>query len=159
MLYALDEINKNDTLLPGIKIGYDIRDSCDSVELAAQYALSYLVDKDYYAGGKSNLVGVIGGARSSVSTLVNNIVSTEYIPQISYSASSAALSTSWKYRSFLRTVPSDKHQATAIVDLVQFFGWSYVSAFAIDNDYGRLGLEELQAAVKKAGLCLSLIHI
>jgi len=155
MLYALDEINKNKTLLPGIKIGYDIRDTCNSVELAAQYALSYIVDEDYYVGGKSNLVGVIGGARSSVSTLVNNILSTEYIPQISYSASSAALSTSWKYPSFLRTVPSDTHQATAIVDLVRFFGWSYVSAFAIDDDYGRVGLEELQAAVKKAGLCLA----
>ncbi|XP_066925369.1 metabotropic glutamate receptor 3-like [Clytia hemisphaerica] len=154
MLYAMSEINKNTTILPGIRLGYDIYDSCDSVELGARYALNFMVNKNYYKDGNTKLIGVVGGALSDISALLNSVISSEYTPQISYSSTSEALSESWRYRSFLRTVPSDKHLAAAIIDLIRYFKWTYVSAFAIDDAYGRVGLEELQISAKTAGVCL-----
>ena len=73
------------------------------------------------------------------------------MPQISYSSTSESLAQDWRFPSFLRTVPSDKHLAVAIVDMIRFFDWTYVSAFAIDDEYGRVGLQELQASAKKSG--------
>ena len=154
MLYALSEINKNTTILPGIKLGYDVYDSCDSVELSARYALNFMVNNDYYKDGNTKLIGVVGGSLSDISALLNSVISSEYTPQISYSSTSEALSESWRYRSFLRTVPSDKHLAAAMIDLIRYFKWTYVSAFAIDDAYGRVGLEELQISAKEAGVCL-----
>ena len=174
MLYALDEINNNATILPGIKLGYAIYDSCDSVQLSARHALNFMVNKDFYDftnvpapvnssnknivinnnnnnDARPKLIGVVGGAGSSISSLLNNIISSEFMPQISYSSTSETLAQRWRYRSFLRTVPSDKHLAVAIVDMIRFFGWTYVSAFAIDDEYGRVGLQELQAAAKRSG--------
>ncbi|KAM6987493.1 extracellular calcium-sensing receptor-like [Tautogolabrus adspersus] len=40
MVFALDEINRSTTLLPGVKLGYDIRDSCGIHPWATQAALS-----------------------------------------------------------------------------------------------------------------------
>ena len=164
MLYALDEINRNATILPGIKLGYVIYDSCNSVQLSARYALNFMVDKNFYAPATGQnkephpkLIGVVGGAGSSISTLLNNIISSEYMPQISYSSTSETLAQKWRFRSFLRTVPSDKHLAVAIVDMIRFFGWTYVSAFAIDDEYGRVGLQELQGAAKRSGLSIKFL--
>lgn len=268
MLYALDQINNNATILPGVKLGYAIYDSCESVQLSARYALNFMVNKDFYEFGSTpvvndkldvngdsgnrkitdnkidinnndqtsadeslndtpstsnmtsnsnlinetttkpttttnssylenttainkpttttttttttitttkpattttkptttttttvptnnearpKLIGVVGGAGSSISALLNNIIASEYMPQISYSSTSESLAQDWRFPSFLRTVPSDKHLAVAMVDLIRFFGWTYVSAFAIDDEYGRVGLQELQASAKRSG--------
>lgn len=40
MLFALEEINRSTTLLPGVKLGYHIRDSCALHPWAMQAALS-----------------------------------------------------------------------------------------------------------------------
>lgn len=40
MVFAVEEINQNPTLLPGLKLGYHIRDSCALHPWAMQGALS-----------------------------------------------------------------------------------------------------------------------
>ncbi|KAM8904430.1 extracellular calcium-sensing receptor-like [Spinachia spinachia] len=40
MVFAVDEINRNSTLLPGVKLGYRIMDSCDQVDTSVKALLS-----------------------------------------------------------------------------------------------------------------------
>ena len=40
MVFALEEINRNSTLLPGVKLGYRILDSCSRYPWSLQGALS-----------------------------------------------------------------------------------------------------------------------
>lgn len=40
MVFAIEEINKNPRLLPGVKLGYRILDSCDNVHTSLQSAFS-----------------------------------------------------------------------------------------------------------------------
>ena len=40
MVFALEEINRNSTLLPGVKLGYRILDSCGRYPWSLQGALS-----------------------------------------------------------------------------------------------------------------------
>ena len=173
MLYAIEQINNNTEILPGIYIGYDIRDSCNEVQVAVKHSIDYLVDPNFFkpnlsnttpAGEKfierhnssSTLIGIIGASSSGISSVMSTIFSTDYIPQISYGSTSAVFSDKrWYYRNFLRTVPSDTHQALAIVDLIVHFGWSYISAFAVDDEYGRVGLDELTRAANERGICLA----
>ncbi|EDO29213.1 predicted protein, partial [Nematostella vectensis] len=49
---------------------------------------------------------------------------------------------------FLRTIPPDYIQAEVMADLVAYYGWSYVSVVATDEDYGRLGIEAFKQEVK-----------
>lgn len=45
-MYTLDEINKDDTLLPGITLGAIALDSCNSPSLALNQSLSFIKGKD-----------------------------------------------------------------------------------------------------------------
>lgn len=40
MVFAVEEINRNSSLLPGVKLGYRIMDSCDHVHTSLQALLS-----------------------------------------------------------------------------------------------------------------------
>lgn len=40
MVFAVEEINRNSSLLPGVKLGYRIMDSCDDVHTSLQALLS-----------------------------------------------------------------------------------------------------------------------
>ena len=43
MLYALDLINSDSTLLPGVEIGYDIRDTCQSETVGLDEAVDLIM--------------------------------------------------------------------------------------------------------------------
>uniref|UniRef100_A0A3B4GSR8 Taste receptor type 1 member 3 n=1 Tax=Pundamilia nyererei TaxID=303518 RepID=A0A3B4GSR8_9CICH len=45
MKYAVDEINGNQTLLPGIKLGYEIYDTCSQSAIIVKPTLSFLTEK------------------------------------------------------------------------------------------------------------------
>lgn len=61
--------------------------------------------------------------------------------QVSFGSSSNNLSDRRTFPSFFRTIPSDRHQADAIVQLLAKFKWNWVAALATDNLYGRQALE------------------
>lgn len=42
MVFAIEEINRNPRLLPGVKLGYRILDSCDHVHTSLQSAFSLM---------------------------------------------------------------------------------------------------------------------
>ena len=47
-LFAVDQINTNKTLLPGVRLGYDVRDTCKDAQVAIQQTLDFLTDSKYY---------------------------------------------------------------------------------------------------------------
>ena len=66
------------------------------------------------------------------------------IPQISYASTGVELSDKSRFGYFSRVVPPDSYQAQALVDLVQAFGWTYVSTLADEGNYGEKGIAEFE---------------
>jgi len=56
---------------------------------------------------------------------------------------------------FLRTIPSDDYQATAIAHLVRYFQWVYVGVLAIDDAYGKSAVAQFLAEAEQYGLCVA----
>ncbi|KAM8904431.1 extracellular calcium-sensing receptor-like [Spinachia spinachia] len=160
MIFAIEEINNSTKLLPGIKLGYQIYDSCASVPVAMNVAfqLSSGVDPVFYAGDKCSQSGrvmaVVGESGSTPSISMSRIIGPFSIPQVSHFATCACLSDKQQYPNFFRTIPSDQFQADALAKLVKHFGWTWIGAIRSDSDYGNSGMASFLDAAHKEGICV-----
>ncbi|OQR76772.1 metabotropic glutamate receptor 2-like [Tropilaelaps mercedesae] len=67
---------------------------------------------------------------------VANLLRLFRIPQISFFSTSPELSNKQRFEYFLRTVPSDRDQAAAMVEIVKLLRWTYVSIVYEESNYG-----------------------
>ena len=168
MLFAIDRINNDTNLLPNLTIGYDVRDTCSEETTGLDEALDMIVrsgsltvdaSMQYVQAGNSStrMSGIVGAAASSVSTPTATMLGLRIFqsPLVSYASSSAALSNKNLYEYFLRTIPPDSFQANAMVDLVSYFGWEYVSVIFNDNSYGEPGTDAFIDSAMKHGICIN----
>uniref|UniRef100_A0A3P8UVU4 Metabotropic glutamate receptor 3 n=1 Tax=Cynoglossus semilaevis TaxID=244447 RepID=A0A3P8UVU4_CYNSE len=171
MLFAIDRINMDNTLLPGISLGVHILDTCSRDTYALEQALEFVraslakvdnseficPDGSYALQEESPLAiaGVIGGSFSSVSIQVANLLRLFQIPQISYASTSAKLSDKTRYDYFARTVPPDFYQAKAMAEILRFFNWTYVSTVASEGDYGETGIEAFEQEARMRNICIA----
>ena len=166
MLFALQRINKEGIILPGIKLGLSAFDTCSSETTALDRTVEEFItdhkcgsEEDKGAIGGRQVVGIVGPLYSSVSVQVAHLLRLFKMPQISYDSTSSELSDKTKYKYFLRTVPSDFLQARVMADILDHFGWSYVSAVYSDDNYGRKGIEALNAETEKKGIHLDIFIV
>ncbi|KAH8323927.1 hypothetical protein KR074_003157, partial [Drosophila pseudoananassae] len=155
MLYAIDRVNNDTNILPGITLGVHILDTCSrdtyALNQSLQFVRSSLNNLDTSAfecldGSSPQLkkntsfgpvFGVIGGSYSSVSLQVANLLRLFHIPQISPASTAKTLSDKSRFDLFARTVPPDTFQSVALVDIVKNFNWSYVSTIHSEGSYGK----------------------
>lgn len=151
MVYAIEKINKNDSLLPNVTIGYDIRDFCQDPVIATghgyEFALASTMNcqtvdctSDYqclcYVNSTSvnnqhlgkgyittyPVAAIVGALTSRAAIPLANFLQSVQIPIIDSAATSEELSSSI-YGSFFRTIPPDVNQAKAIADIIEHFDW------------------------------------
>ncbi|XP_063349438.2 extracellular calcium-sensing receptor-like [Pelmatolapia mariae] len=160
MVFAIEEINNSTELLPGIRLGYQIFDSCSSVPVAVHVAFQLLnsLDPVFYTGGNCSQSGmvmtIVGESGSTPSISMSRILGSFNIPQVSHYATCACLSDKQQYPNFFRTIPSDRFQAEALAKLVKHFGWTWIGAVRSDSDYGNSGMASFLEAAQKEGICV-----
>ncbi|XP_023671892.1 metabotropic glutamate receptor 3 [Paramormyrops kingsleyae] len=171
MLFAIDEINRDPALLPGVTLGVHILDTCSRDTYALEQALEFVRasltkvdDTEFICPDGSYalqdnvplaIAGVVGGSYSSVSIQVANLLRLFQIPQISYASTSAKLSDKSRYDYFARTVPPDFYQAKAMAEILHFFNWTYVSTVASEGDYGETGIEAFEQEARLRNICIA----
>uniref|UniRef100_A0A672GVA6 Vomeronasal 2, receptor 1 n=1 Tax=Salarias fasciatus TaxID=181472 RepID=A0A672GVA6_SALFA len=164
MLFAIDEINKRTDLLPDTDLGYVIYDSCFTISKAVEGTLTYLTGQDeavpnYRCGSGAPLAALVGAGGSDLSIATARILGLYHFPQVSYSSTSSALESKFQFPTFLRTIPNDKHQSTAMAQMVLHFGWTWVGTIAADDDYGKYGIKDFKEQVEEAGVCISFSEV
>lgn len=123
MVYAINKINQNTSILNNISLGYEIYDTCSypaetlkqSLNFIPPYRKASTCECDNL--GKNNslsneILGVVGPQRSSSSVQSTILLSLYNIPQVSYLSTSDELSNDERYPYFLRTVPPDRFQVS-----------------------------------------------
>ncbi|XP_036392200.1 extracellular calcium-sensing receptor-like [Megalops cyprinoides] len=159
MIFAIEEINNNTDLLPGISLGYKIYDSCGSVATAVRAGLALANEyQDTTSAAPcsrtATVQAIIGETSSSPTVAISTSIGPFHIPVISHFATCACLSDKIKYPSFLRTIPSDYYQSKALAQLVKHFGWTWVGAIRTDDDYGNNGMAAFLKAAQQQGVCI-----
>lgn len=75
--------------------------------------------------------------------------------QISYGATSDKFSDKRLYPSFFRTVPSDKWQVEAIVQLLKELDWNWVAVVGSEEEYGQQGVQEFSKIASNNSVCVA----
>ena len=156
MLYAVDIINKRNDILPGIKLGTIIYDTCRSPTITADATKEFIKFTIMSSSANiSELAGVIGAFKSGNSVISANILRVFRIPQISYGSLTVLLSNKDVYDYFFRTVPPDSFFAAALVKILKRLGWTYVSIVYSTGTWPETGARELRNALKKNNICIA----
>ena len=184
MIFTIEQINRDPSILPKVTLGYDIRDYCETISIAMKEAYEFVRDKDldrfcfngssYYTvsnnetssccddfakglvGGVSDPVSVVIGPYDSASAVrIGTLLNVASVPIISFAATSDELSSDL-YSNFMRTVPPDNQQARVQADLFERFNWTYVGTVALDDSYGRFGVFALEnESHKRKTFCIA----
>ncbi|TDG39737.1 hypothetical protein AWZ03_013841 [Drosophila navojoa] len=173
MLYAIDRVNNDANILPGITIGVHILDTCSRDTYALNQSLQFVraslnnLDTSVFECSDSSIpqlrknatsgpvFGVIGGSYSSVSLQVANLLRLFHIPQISPASTAKTLSDKSRFDLFARTVPPDTFQSVALVDIIKNFNWSYVSTIHSEGSYGEYGIEAFHKEATERHVCIA----
>lgn len=65
------------------------------------------------------------------------------------------LSNKFLYPAFLRTIPSDKNQVAAMIQLLVRFNWTWIALLGSDNAYGLEGMQSLSQQAPHYGICIA----
>uniref|UniRef100_A0A8C9WM08 Olfactory receptor C family, h1 n=1 Tax=Scleropages formosus TaxID=113540 RepID=A0A8C9WM08_SCLFO len=138
MIFAIEEINNSNSLLPNVTLGYEIYDSCTSTVGAMRAAMALVNGQDQTAhsgcAGKPVVHAIVG--------------------ESDHFATCACLSNKNEFPTFFRTIPSDYYQSRALAQLVKHFGWTWVGTVRSDNDYGNNGMSVFEEAAQEEGVCI-----
>lgn len=169
MIYAVESIN-NSSFLPNTTLGFKIDNTCynipsamsSAIEIVAKYRANSVCypqsdycDRGHKVKSDDKITAVIGPALSWIAIPIASLLGLYDIPQISYAATSRILSDKTRYKSFLRTVPSDEYQAKAMADFVRHFEWNYVFLIASDDDYGKMGAATFKKTARSLNVCIA----
>jgi len=159
MVFAIETINNDSSLLPNVSMAFNIRDSCTSVNYALQQSVGYVQSVSNSvcdANGTLGVSGVVGTSLSTISQATANLFGLFEIPQVSHGSTSPSLSSD-QFQYFFRTIPSDEFQAKAMADLVIYFKWDYIIILHSDDLYGVDGATALRAELeaKNGSTCIA----
>ncbi|XP_047248712.1 extracellular calcium-sensing receptor-like [Girardinichthys multiradiatus] len=164
MIFAIEEINNSTKLLPGIRLGYQIFDTCTSVLIGTQVASQLLNGQDtvFYkvnnCSKSGEVIAAVGDSESTSSISISRIFGPFKIPLVSYFATCACLSDKKQFPTFFRTIPSDRYQADALAKLVKHFGWTWIGAVHSDSDYGNNGIASFLETALREGICVEYVE-
>ncbi|XP_034723596.1 extracellular calcium-sensing receptor-like [Etheostoma cragini] len=162
MAFAVDEINKNSTLLPNVTLGYSLYDNCGalvvgfsgSLSLASGQEEQFLLEEN--CSGSPPVLGIVGDSASTYTIAISNVLGLYRMPIVSYFSTCSCLSDRKRFPSFFRTIPSDAFQVRAMIQILKHFGWSWVGLLVSDDDYGRNVARSFQSdLVQSAEGCLA----
>ncbi len=165
-VFAIDKMNENPSLLPGITLGFDIHDTCSYGARTLLASLNFIPMSEDGTCRLSTapcnngtddvapVVGVVGAQRSASSVQATTLLGQYHIPMVSYLSTSDELSNDVRYPYFLRTVGSDRFQVAAMIDIMQRFRWTYVAFINSDDTYGRSARTEFDTLAENRGICV-----
>eukprot|EP00112_Aurelia_sp_Birch-Aquarium-sp1_P024237 Seg757.1 transcript_id=Seg757.1/GoldUCD/mRNA.D3Y31 product="Metabotropic glutamate receptor 4" protein_id=Seg757.1/GoldUCD/D3Y31 len=145
--YAINVTNHMGILPKGFTLGYQLFDTCKSTVELKKHISPTLFSED------EKLTGVVGPYTSSEAVLAASVFSVFKTTEISYKASSLELEDRGRYNNFFRTVPSDRFEAKAILDIMKHFKWLYLSC--ISSHERQQGVFVLKSLIENDRRCIA----
>ena len=167
MFYALDNINSDPHLLPNITLGYDIRDTCQSRNIALDESVSLVFTntdaesgtcRPLEASGNDSIqipvAATIGPLESFISIPVASFFRLFQMPQVSYASTSTELNNRDQYGYFFRAASANDAGVQAMVDVILYYKWDHVSVIHSDDLFGTSFNRDFFVLAKAKEICI-----
>ncbi|XP_054832642.1 vomeronasal type-2 receptor 26-like [Eublepharis macularius] len=156
--FAMKEINEDPKILPNITLGCHIYDSYFDARMTYHNTLNLLFNQkktvpNYNCDIWKNLIAVIGGLDSEISSHMATILAIYKIPQVTYCLFAPVMSDTIQRSPLYRVVPHEEHQYAGIVRLLLHFRWNWVGIIAMNDDKGEMFVQTLDHKFPQNGIC------
>ncbi|XP_078524883.1 vomeronasal type-2 receptor 26-like [Lissotriton helveticus] len=120
MVFAVNEINQDPSILPNTTLGLHVYDTCLITRIAIEGCLPMLTGQErailnYQCNRRSPITAIIGELSSTVSMSIATLLGLYRYPQVSHYSTSPLLNNKAEFPSFFRTIPSDDSQAQGLL--------------------------------------------
>ncbi|XP_066459155.1 vomeronasal type-2 receptor 26-like [Eleutherodactylus coqui] len=158
--FVIEEINRDQTILPNVSLGYHVYDSCSDSRKAVKSVLQILSGPgrtvpNYCCREQRNVAGFIGDLGSASTVSMAQILATYRYSQISYGATSNVLTDRNLYPTFYRTVQSAQISCLVLSNMIKFFRWTWVGIVSSDDDSGNEEIRILTKYLTMNGICVA----
>ncbi|XP_053120586.1 vomeronasal type-2 receptor 26-like [Hemicordylus capensis] len=162
-IFAVDEINKNQQLLPNVTLGFRIYDNFFHRSVNYDITLSLLSEQkqgfpNFRCGSQYKMSAVVGGLSSEASIQIATILGLYKTPQISYGSGHPVLRDKTQFPFFYRMVPDEASKYEGIVTLLRYFRWTWVGLIVSDDDSGEDFVQTLQTTFRRNGICVAFME-
>ncbi|XP_054713001.1 uncharacterized protein LOC129222515 [Uloborus diversus] len=157
--YAIEKINKNASVMPGVDIGTIVFDYCERPQRGEEQLFSYFSKENAAASNlrvKPNSVVAAITYGKDVSKEASPIFNSLRIMHI---ATPIDRFESDEYNDIIYTAPSTMSQIQALLGILKKFNWFYVNIVYSNTDFGRAGYYEFSKGAKDMGICLANVVI
>uniref|UniRef100_A0A8C5HH99 G-protein coupled receptors family 3 profile domain-containing protein n=1 Tax=Gouania willdenowi TaxID=441366 RepID=A0A8C5HH99_GOUWI len=166
MAFAVEEINKNANLLPNVTLGYSLYDNCGGLLIGLSAAISLASGREEQfvlqqnCSGIPPVIGIVGEMYSTFSIAISDVLGLYKMPIVSYYATCSCLSDQQRFPTFFRTIPSDAFQVRAMIQILKYFGWTWVGLLISGDDYGLHVAQSFQSdLLQSGGGCLAYLEV
>ncbi|KAG8453117.1 hypothetical protein GDO86_004800 [Hymenochirus boettgeri] len=162
-IFTIEEINQINNILPNITLGYSLYDSANYDRQTTLFTLLTLsggnkLVPNYECGRRGILAGFIGDRTSDSSYVMSVLTGLYFYPQISYGSTDTLFSDRLRFPSVYQTVPNEKHQNQAVIQLLKHFGWTWVGILTTDDDASKRASEDLKDQIIMNGMCVEFVY-
>ncbi|XP_053120504.1 vomeronasal type-2 receptor 26-like [Hemicordylus capensis] len=162
LMFAIQEINNNPSLLPNITLGFHIYDNLFGSRTTYESVLDLLFRQqnnaiNYKCNGK-DVLSVIGGLGAEHSIQMATIFSVYKIPQFTYGIFKTGMRSKTDFSSLYSTAPREITHHMGIVRLLIHFGWTWVGIIVSDDEDGESFLRNLTPLLTQNSICISSIR-
>ncbi|XP_060137187.1 vomeronasal type-2 receptor 26-like [Zootoca vivipara] len=112
---------------------------------------------NFRCNDQNNLIAIIGGCFSEISVNMAAISAIQKTPQATYGSFLPLHGSKMLYPFLYQMVPTESHQQTGVVRLLQHFGWKWVGVAAVNDDKGDRFLQTMVPMLSRNGICYAFI--
>ncbi|XP_034278651.2 vomeronasal type-2 receptor 26-like [Pantherophis guttatus] len=162
LVFTIKEINRNPELLPNITLGFHIVNNYFPVRITYKATLSLLSTQQKFVPNftcdlKKTFIAAIGGRLAESSFIMATVLANYKIPQLAYGTFSSVHGEKNLFPSLYQMVPSEMHQYSGVIQLLQHFGWNWIGILAMDDYYGDMFLQEIEPLLSQNNICYAFI--
>ncbi|XP_044526955.1 vomeronasal type-2 receptor 26-like [Gracilinanus agilis] len=160
LMFAVEEINRDPSLLPNTTLGFHIYNTYHSDSRTLESSLRWLSGEglttpNYSCERQDKTLAVIGGATSALSVQMGTLLELYRFPQVSYGPFDPTLSDKVQFPSLYQMAPQDSSLHLGIVQLLLHFDWTWVGLVVTDDMRGEQFLWVMGEEMRSNKACVA----